>query len=175
MVMHEKRGVLDHTSAIKYHAPDVNCKRSQLLYAQCVLRFRGWGGGRMDPWIMPQGMAIPQGFPPQGPTCRRGVEPLRGLSRRDRHPGREIPVRAPCPYELMAHRVNTSSRTADPQDSFPQGGSFLRNADPAWHILTDLLTNTLWQCGGAGSYGSAKQGQSSHTGTLQMYRDTPAM
>jgi hypothetical protein len=41
--------------------------------------------------------------------------------------------------------------------------------------LRDLLTNTLWQCSGADSYGSAVQGQSSCTGTLQLYRDTPAV
>jgi len=30
-------------------------------------------------------------------------------------------VRAPCPYELMAHSVNTSSRTADPARHIPTG------------------------------------------------------
>src|SRR5271156_1720305 len=40
----------------------------------------------------------------------------------------------------------------------------------AFMILSDLLTNTLWQCGGAGSYGSAVQGHSSCTGTLQLGR-----
>jgi len=35
-------------------------------------------------------------------------------------------------------------------------------------VMSDLLTNALWQCGGAGMYGSAVQGHSSYTGTLQL-------
>jgi hypothetical protein len=53
-------------------------------------------------------------------------------------------------------------------------------------LVRDLLTNTLWQCGGAGSGVSctrtiqlyrdtpAIQGHSSCTGTLQLYRDASA-
>src|SRR5437763_15042729 len=54
--------------------------------------------------------------------------------------------------------------------------------------LSDLLTNTLWQCGGAGFVWlsctrtiqlyrdtPAIQGHSSCTGTLQFYRDAPAI